>query len=657
MKRVFALLLALAMVLSLGITAFATETPAPTKGTITITNATVDHTYKLYKIFDATYANDSIDSNNDGVKDQVSYSISNENNPIFNYMFTGDGVVVDATNGNISNAYFTYVPETGLVTRHTDDSMNQAMFDYLAAMVRALEGQMDEGEHLYLEAKLAEDEIVEFTNLDFGYYLIDKSFDDDNDGTDDADGTDVTVTITSNTPDINVIDKNQKPASDFSKLVWDEKNQKWVSSNSANIGDLIEFKVEFDTTNYDEDGKILYYNVKDTKTSSLWIEFDDIEVVVSYVKDGETKKVPLTKGYYHGTQGEHNTGEWNYLGTGWGERDENGNVIGNPDPNEAQWYLIHYSYDEIEIVIPWLEEHTFVGGESRDDAYSFTYPKNNVTGEITADSLYPSPASVMITYSAAVGPDAAGITSQNKANLGWLTDKGPSTPGNDVTTNTTVYNLGITKIATGNSDARLAGAVFELYRTYDADTKTYDNPVYVIPTNNPGVYILDDVATDVSGMHKVYSREKYAGYWETWMQDATKTVKVDGQDVPVRNDVETPVSGQIVVLGLEAGTYYLKETKAPDGYNLLPGAAIVEVDGLNTVTYANGYMTLPSEEHPDGEAVEYTVDSKLVENNQGVQLPSTGGKGTMMLITFGTMVAIAFAVLMITQKKMSIYND
>ena len=46
-----------------------------------------------------------------------------------------------------------------------------------------------------------------------------------------------------------------------------------------------------------------------------------------------------------------------------------------------------------------------------------------------------------------------------------------------------------------------------------------------------------------------------------------------------------------------------------------------------------------------------------IVNNQGVELPSTGGKGTMMLITIGTLVTVAFAVLMITQKKMSVYHD
>ena len=54
MKRVFAIILALALVFSLSITAFATEET----GSITITNATVGQTYNLFKIFDATYAVD-----------------------------------------------------------------------------------------------------------------------------------------------------------------------------------------------------------------------------------------------------------------------------------------------------------------------------------------------------------------------------------------------------------------------------------------------------------------------------------------------------------------------------------------------------------------------------------------------------------------------
>ena len=50
MKKLLSLVMVLALVLSLGVTAFADENT----GSITITNATIDETYAAYKIFDAS---------------------------------------------------------------------------------------------------------------------------------------------------------------------------------------------------------------------------------------------------------------------------------------------------------------------------------------------------------------------------------------------------------------------------------------------------------------------------------------------------------------------------------------------------------------------------------------------------------------------------
>jgi LPXTG-motif cell wall-anchored protein len=47
----------------------------------------------------------------------------------------------------------------------------------------------------------------------------------------------------------------------------------------------------------------------------------------------------------------------------------------------------------------------------------------------------------------------------------------------------------------------------------------------------------------------------------------------------------------------------------------------------------------------------------VVHNSKGVVLPSTGGEGTFWLITIGTLMAIGFAVFLITHKKMSVYTD
>ena len=50
------------------------------------------------------------------------------------------------------------------------------------------------------------------------------------------------------------------------------------------------------------------------------------------------------------------------------------------------------------------------------------------------------------------------------------------------------------------------------------------------------------------------------------------------------------------------------------------------------------------------------VDMDIV-NNTGTVLPSTGAKGTMMLIMGCAMLVTVAAVFMITRKKMSIYED
>ena len=258
MKKFLSILLVLIMVMSLGVTALADENT----GSITITNATVGNAYSLYKIFDATYSTDDA-----GNVDAVSYSIqpvvNEQPNPVFEAMFGEDGETV--------NTYFAYDAVTNAVTRK-DGFQNSDIIGYLTDLVRNPENGITA-----VETVTAEDETVVFDNLPYGYYLIDK-------------GNGAAVTIDSNTPDVQVIDKNQVPGTDFSKKVWDEDTETWVSNSSANIGDLVNFKVEFDATNYDGEKQIKYYTIADTKGDALWVEFNSVEVWVDGVK--------LDRGYY-----------------------------------------------------------------------------------------------------------------------------------------------------------------------------------------------------------------------------------------------------------------------------------------------------------------------------------------------------------------------
>ena len=117
----------------------------------------------------------------------------------------------------------------------------------------------------------------------------------------------------------------------------------------------------------------------------------------------------------------------------------------------------------------------------------------------------------------------------------------------------------------------------------------------------------------------------------------------------------------MVILGLEDGDYYLKETEAPNGYNKLATTTMVTVGQTNNsffvIADANGNVVDAQTATDEQVRHTYTATSTNVENSKGVELPSTGGEGTMMMLTIGSIIALAFAVLLITHKKMSVYHD
>ena len=95
--------------------------------------------------------------------------------------------------------------------------------------------------------------------------------------------------------------------------------------------------------------------------------------------------------------------------------------------------------------------------------------------------------------------------------------------------------------------------------------------------------------------------------------------------------------GRIDVEGLKAGTYYLKETKAPDGYNLLKKPVTITIDSEGKI-YVDG-----SGEVNNGDV--------RVQNNSGTLLPNTGGVGTTMIYLIGGVLVLGSGVVFATKRR------
>lgn len=103
-------------------------------------------------------------------------------------------------------------------------------------------------------------------------------------------------------------------------------------------------------------------------------------------------------------------------------------------------------------------------------------------------------------------------------------------------------------------------------------------------------------------------------------------------------EVESPQDGKLTFEGLGAGTYYLTETKQPDGYNKLAKSVKIEID-------VNGAIKV------DGNMIKGVDKLVEVENKTGTVLPSTGGTGTTMIYLIGGALVLGSGVVLATKRR------
>ena len=221
--------------------------------------------------------------------------------------------------------------------------------------------------------------------------------------------------------------------------------------------------------------------------------------------------------------------------------------------------------------------------------------------------------------------------------------------------------------ATLNANAKIGSAgnpntVYLEYSNKPDQSGSGDNNTGKTPEDKVIVFTYELDVTKVDGQNKT---TKLAGAEFKLQNEAGKWVTVDaGGKVTGWADTEeggttltSDANGFFKIVGLDAGTYYLKETKAPAGYNLLEKPIAIVISATLNTSETNPALTALTIKVDNGEAKDGNLDTGVVatnvENNKGATLPETGGIGTTIFYALGGALAVGAAVLLITKKRMN----
>ena len=112
--------------------------------------------------------------------------------------------------------------------------------------------------------------------------------------------------------------------------------------------------------------------------------------------------------------------------------------------------------------------------------------------------------------------------------------------------------------------------------------------------------------------------------------------------VETEAEIVTDATGEFTIQGLAEGTYYLKEKKAPNGYNTLKDPITVKLDRVADEDGASS-LSIKQNDKP--------TDRINVLNNFGSILPSTGGMGTTLIYLIGGALVLGSGFVLANKKR------
>ena len=284
---------------------------------------------------------------------------------------------------------------------------------------------------------------------------------------------------------------------------------------------------------------------------------------------------------------------------------------------------------------------------------------------------YTAGDTIVVTYDAIVNKNA--LTTDYENNTAKLTySRNPYDNTTNETPEKKTYvidlNIDVDKIGNNESTKKLAGAEFKLYKT-SAGTDTYTQVTeYVAGTayytkdgENYVAATVNDADAFAAGTFYTKSTSAGAKTYYKWADDKVTWVSSQSDGDTFTTDNTGKLTQQ--VRGLDKGTYYLEETKAPAGYNVLsaPVEVVISVNEADdkvtytatadgqTASVTNGAVDLKS-----AQTNAQPVAVATINNESGTELPSTGGIGTTMFYIIGAALVLGAGIVLVTKRKMAV---
>ena len=261
--------------------------------------------------------------------------------------------------------------------------------------------------------------------------------------------------------------------------------------------------------------------------------------------------------------------------------------------------------DSINVILKYLglestlREGTYTLDKTATDDYTFKF---SVDSTQYLDWAGLGGHQLIITYTATLNKNnttAVNVKETNKVTFDYsfypyvANSHKQKTDTVDVTT----FAIKIDKFVKDQEDAKLAGAKFDLYRTATQAEIDAGLAVTIPHTTITGILLESGLTTGANG----------AATFEKYEANGTNY------------------------------DYYLVETQAPSGYNLLDDAVKVNFTDYDVATT---------------EGI-YTVK---VPNSSGIKLPITGGTGTVIFTVIGIVLMVGAVILLVVSRKKSKAN-